>query len=108
MNAHVDRKARQIAREEYEKIREEIFRDCAADIVAQCLANVLWTMNTSFGWGEKRLRALVEALHETDELQCCPSALHHRFSGLDCEEKIKESFGIDIRREFPAKVEVKA
>ena len=64
-------------------------------------------MNTSCGWGEKRLKAFVEALHDTDELQSNPSPLHRRFSGLECEEIIKDKFGVDIRKEFPPKVEVK-
>lgn len=107
MKAHTDSRSRRIAREEYENVREEIFRQCADDILAQTLINVFWTLNRSYGWGKKRLADFVEALHDTTELQCKPSRMHHRFSALDCEKELKEKYGIDVREEFKAIVEVK-
>ena len=88
-------------------MREEIFREVAPDITAQNIAFMLWTMYTRFGWGEKRIRRLIEAFHDTEDLMENPSRLHHRFSPLECEEILKEKFGIDVRAEFPPKVEVK-
>lgn len=107
MNANSKKWSKKIEGERREARREERYRDIAPDVMVQCLANVLWTMNRSYGWGRKRLRGLIEALHETDRLQCEPSKLHSRFDGLDCEEEIKERFGIDLRGEFPVKIEVK-
>lgn len=106
MRAHTDRRSREIAREEYDKIKEEIFRSCADDIMSQTLANVLWTLSTAYGWKRKRLRKFVEWLHDTHDLQMHPSKMHHRFSALNCEKELKEKYGIDIRKEFPAVVEV--
>lgn len=36
-----------------------------------------------------------------------PSPLHHRFDGLDCEQIIKDKYGIDLAKELPPQVEVK-
>lgn len=94
--------------EEMDRQYEELYRRAAADLNAQNLGVVFWTLAKSFGWGEKRLKALVEALHDTDDLMEHPSRLHHRFSPLDCEKELKEKYGIDLREEFPARVEVKA
>lgn len=107
MKANIDAKSRRIAREEYEKMREKYFRELAPDITAQNIAFMLWTMHTRFGWGAKRIRRLIEAFHDTEDLMENPSRLHHRFSPLECEEILKEKYGVDIRKEFPPKVEVK-
>ena len=93
--------------DEFERQHDEMFAQMAPKIMAQTLATVLWTMHTRYGWGKRRLRGLVEALHDTDELMDNPSPLHHRFDPLDCERQIQEQFGIDLRREFEAKVEVR-
>lgn len=89
-----------------EEYREMVFREVAPDISVQAYACVIWTLKTRFGWGEKRIKQLVEALHDTDELMENPSRLHHRFDPLDCEREIKEKFGVDLRKEFPVRVEV--
>ena len=86
---------------------EEIFRKAANDVFIQNLAVMLWTMETRFGWKGKRLRDLTDALHDTDDMMCNPSKIHHRFSPLDCEKHLKEKYGIDLRSEFKVKVEVK-
>lgn len=101
------RKVREVVAEEFDKQYYELYCNAAADISAQAYACVMWTLKTRFGWGEKRIKQLVEALHDTDELMEHPSRLHHRFDPLDCEREIKEKFGVDLRKEFPPRVEVK-
>ena len=92
--------------EEMERQEPEIFKKHAAELIPQTFAVVLWTMAVSYGWKKKRLRKLVEALHDTDYLMENPSRLHHRFGPLELEREIKEKYGIDLRTEFPIKVEV--
>lgn len=103
--AHRD--IRKAVAEEFDAQYYELYCKAAADICAQNTATFLWTMMTRFGYGEKRLRQLVEALHDTEDLMENPSRMHHRFSPLECEEILKEKFGIDVREEFPPKVEAK-
>lgn len=107
MKAHTDTRSRRIAREEYENVREEIFRSCANDIMVQTLSTVIWTLMTAQDWDGEKVKKFVEQLHDTDELMDNPSKLHHKFSGLECEQIIKEKCGVDLRAEFPARVEVK-
>lgn len=93
--------AEEIAKQEF-----DIFRRHAELLVPQVYAIVLWTLDKNEGWKEKRLRRFVENLHETDYLMDHPSRLHHRFDPLDCEREIKEKYGIDLRKEFPIRVEI--
>ena len=90
-----------------EEYKEQVFREVAPDIAAQTTANIIWTLWKMEGYGEKRIKRLIEHLHDLENLQENPSRLHHRFDPLDCEREIKEKFGIDLRAEFPPKVEVK-
>lgn len=92
---------------ELERQRAVVYRQAAEDLMPQALAFFLWTMQLNYGWGEKRLRKLVDDLHETDHLMNSPSPMHHRFNSLDCEEMLKDKYGIDIRAEFPIVVEDK-
>ena len=97
---------KRLTRKEFEEYRYEVYVQAANDLIPQCMATFLWTMVKYHGWGEKRLRKLVDDWHDVDSLMENPSRLHSRFSPLDCEKEIKERFGIDIRAEFPIKVEV--
>lgn len=97
---------REVAKE-LERQRAVVYRQAAEDLMPQALAFFLWTMQLNYGWGEKRLRKLVDDLHETDHLMNSPSPMHHRFNSLDCEEMLKDKYGIDIRAEFPIVVEDK-
>ena len=100
----------QIKREvaaEMERQHKQLFVQAAEELIPQALAFFLWTMQLNYGWGEKRLRKLVDDLHETDHLMNSPSPMHHRFNSLDCEEMLKDKYGIDIRAEFPIVVEDK-
>lgn len=90
---------------EIENQEPELFIKHANDLIPQAFAVFLWTMALNYGWGEKRLKKLVEDLHETDYLMEHPSRLHHRFDPIDCEREIKEKYGIDIRAEFKVRVE---
>lgn len=97
---------REVAKE-VDRQRAEIFREAAADLIPQAMAVFLWTMAINYGWGKKRLLKLVENLHETDYLMENPSILHHRFDPLDLEKVVKEKYCIDVRAEFPVRIEQK-
>ena len=96
--------ARRIYYADYEKI----YRECADDIMQQCLITVFWTLTTNCGWGAGRLRKFADALHDVQDLMNNPSPLHHKFSALELEQIIKEKYNIDVRAEFKAQVETKS
>ena len=97
---------REVSRES-ENVQEKIFRQAVDDMYVQLIATVFWTMATRYGWGKVRLRGLLETLKDTKDLMDKPSPLHHRFDGLDCEQIIKDKYGIDLAKELPPQVEVK-
>lgn len=102
-----EKDVKKAARQEYEEVREEIFKECADDIMAQALCTVFYTLMTAYGWRKQRLRNFADALHATNDLMCNPSRLHHRFSPLDIEQMLKDKYRLDIRKEFQANVEIK-
>lgn len=95
------------ARNEFDKFHEDVFRECADDIMVQCMITMFWTLATNFEFGKKRLHKLIDALHDTEQLMNNPSPLHHKFSALDLDNVLKDKYGIDIAREFKATIEVK-
>ena len=86
---------------------EKTYRECADDIMQQCLITVFWTLATNFDYDTERLRKLADALHDVQDLMNNPSPLHHKFSALELEQIIKEKYNIDVRAEFKAQVETK-
>ena len=106
MKARTDSKIRRTCREEYEQYREEIFKECAHDIMTQALCVVYYTLIQK-GWREKRLKDFTAEIKATNDLMCNPSKLHHRFNPIDIEKMIKEKYGIDLRKEFEPTIEVK-
>lgn len=106
MKARTDRKIRQTCRQEYENLREEIFRECAHDVMTQALCVVYYTLIQK-GWREKRLKDFTAEIKATNDLMCNPSKLHHRFNPIDIEEMLKSKYGIDLREEFKPTIEVK-
>lgn len=109
MKAHnrLTNRQKQEANKAMSEYREQIFTECANDITAQLLGTVFWTLATNLNWGTGRLRKFADLLHETKDLMDNPSLLHHKFSGLECLEIIKEKYGIDLAAEFSAEIEVK-
>ena len=71
---------RQEVAKELERQRAVVYRQAAEDLMPQALAFFLWTMQLNYGWGEKRLRKLVDDLHETDHPMNCPSPTFGRSS----------------------------
>lgn len=89
------------------ELQEKIFREAAEEVTVQAISTFLWTMSTRFGWKGKRLSDLVEALHDTRDMMQSPTAMNHRFDPLDCEKQLLKDYGIDVRAEFKAEVEVR-
>ena len=102
MKAHnrLTNKQKQEANKAISEYREQIFVQCANDITAQLLGTVFWTLAINLNWGAGRLRKFADLLHETKDLMDNPSHLHHKFSGLECLEIIKEK----IRHRFSRRI----
>lgn len=88
-------------------IRLDIYKAVVQDISVQTLATVLKTLETCYGWKEQRLKQFIQHLHDTEDLMVNPSPLHHRFTHLDNERYMRETYNINLEKEFPAHVETK-
>lgn len=87
---------------EAETIKKEVYKEAVQDITVQTLATVLYCLETCYDWKEQRLKKFVQYLHDTEDLMVNPSPLHHRFSHLDNKQRMKDLYGIDLEKEFPA------
>lgn len=85
--------ARREVNREIDDAMPQLFQKHAEMLIPQVTATFLWTMATRYGWGEKRLRQLAEAIHDTEYLMENPSRLHHRFDPIDLINVIKKNTG---------------
>ena len=99
--------ARKIAQEETEKKYDEIFAECAADVMHQTLANVLLCLERSYGFGEIRLKRFIKDLQGWNDVMNNPTALTGSWTTIDNIEYFKSKYGIDLRKEFEAEIQEK-
>ena len=102
-------KARQILNKQaQEDYYERVFRDCAQDVMTQTLGCVFWTMAVQFGWRKRRLRKLVDALHDTDLMMCKKNPLTGKcISPVELAKQVRDDYGIDLAKEFPVKIDLR-
>lgn len=96
--------AHKIAKEETEKRYQEIFSECAADVMQQTLANVLLCLERECGFGEIRLKRFVKALQSWCDVMNSPTEITGTWTTNDNIEYFKERYGIDLRKEFQAEI----
>ena len=79
------------------------FEACAAEVRAdtaqQLTAIIFYTLAVNYGWGERRLRRLMDAITGTaddmDGVGFVPA-----FNAVDCMTFVKDRFGIDLKQEI--------
>lgn len=80
----------------------------AEDIMHQVLANVLYTLSRSFGFGKKRMRLFVDAVKDTDLMMRTAKRFDGtpvKWNAKDNVEYIKNAYDIDLEKEFRIEVE---
>lgn len=97
-------KARAIAKEEVTKQYQQIFADCAADVMHQTIATFLLYFERDLGYGKKRLKDIVEGVKGWCDIMDNPSELAGGWSTVDNIEYFKKKYGIDLREEFKAEI----
>lgn len=97
-------KARVIAQEEVTKFYEDIFRECAADVMHQTIATFLLYLERDKGYGKKRLKDAVEAIKGWCDIMDNPGEGARGWSTVDNIEYFKKKYGIDLREEFKAEI----
>lgn len=88
-----------ITQEAYEEaVKAEVRRlydRIGFDIAAQLFSVVLFSLETNYGWKRERLKAFVDNLHSTAELDIFGKSI----STEQLIEHIKDRYGIDLRDE---------
>ena len=85
---------------EFAKQHYNLYQETVQDITVQILANVLSTLELWYGWKKDRLRKFIDTLHSEED-----DMLRLKVTTLDNVQKVKERYGIDLYKEFPAHVE---
>jgi hypothetical protein len=62
------------------------------------MANVLVTLEKSYGFKEKRLKRILEDVEDMTQLMEKPTRLTHRFTSKDNIRYLFEKFGIDLKK----------
>ena len=90
---------RQKVQEEYQKYKDEVYRQVLEDVIPQVLGVVLLTLNSHFGFGEKRLRRVIAGMKAYFKLMDGVEILNRKLTPLDCLEYLKDKYGIDLDEE---------
>lgn len=93
-----------IAQKEVSAKYDEIFADCAADVMQQTLANVLLCLERDYNFGKKRLSDFVKALQGWCDIMDSPTELTKGWTTNDNIKYFREKYGIDLKKEFSAEV----
>ena len=81
---------RQRVEEEYQKKKDQIYESVIQDVLPQFMSVCMVELNKEFGFGEKRLRSVLDGV----------GILNHQYSTLDCLTYLKEKYGIDLDKEL--------
>ena len=91
---------RQRVEEEYQKKKDQIYESVIQDVLPQFMSVCMVELNKEFGFGEKRLRAVLDGVKDHFKLMDGVGILNHQYSTLDCLTYLKEKYGIDLDKEL--------
>ena len=97
--------AKQIAAEEIQRYKDELFAQNASEILQQVMAGVLITLEKCYGWKGKRLKDFCDAMKMYLDIMQNPDYLYEKWDNMDNIEYIKSEYGIDLREMFRAEVQ---
>ena len=86
---------RQRVEEEYQKKKDQIYESVIQDVLPQFMSVCMVELNKEFGFGEKRLRSVLDGVKDHFKLMDGVGILNHQYSTLDCLTYLKEKYGID-------------
>lgn len=96
--------AHRIAKQEVNAMYNEVFADCAADVMQQTLATVMLCLERDYGWKKQRLDGFVHNLQSWCDIMQKSTEITKAWSTTDNIEYFKKKYLIDLREEFKAEV----
>ena len=91
---------RQRVEEEYQKKKDQIYESVIQDVLPQFMSVCMVELNKEFGFGEKRLRSVLDGVKDHFKLMDGVGIMNHQYSTLDCLTYLKEKYGIDLDEEL--------
>lgn len=91
---------RQRVEEEYQKKKDQIYESVIQDVLPQFMSVCMVELNKEFGFGEKRLRSVLDGVKDHFKLMDGVGILNHQYSTLDCLTYLQEKYGIDLDKEL--------
>lgn len=91
---------RQRVEEEYQKKKDQIYESVIQDVLPQFMSVCMIELNKEFGFGEKRLRSVLDGVKAHFKLMDGVGILNHQYSTLVCLTYLKEKYGIDLDKEL--------
>ena len=70
------------------------------NVLPQFMSVCMVELNKEFGFGEKRLRSVLDGVKDHFKLMDGVGILNHQYSTLDCLTYLKEKYGIDLDEEL--------
>ena len=77
-----------------ERERTKLYQEMFKDLGSQCVAMMLYTLDTRYGWKTKRLTELTEAFTDTSKM-LDTLTFRDKADAIDCREWAKKTHGID-------------
>ena len=77
-----------------ERERQAMYQEMFKDLGSQCVAMMLYTLDTRYGWKTKRLTELTEAFTDTSKM-LDTLTFRDKADAIDCREWAKKTHGID-------------
>jgi hypothetical protein len=96
--------AHKIAKQEVTAMYDQVFAECAEDVMQQTLANVLLCLERDYDWRKQRLENFVKNLQGWCDIMQHDTDITKAWSTNDNIEYFKDKYGIDLREEFKAEV----
>lgn len=93
--SELDKRSREIAREEVKKMRDEIYAYCERDCSYQAIATCLWVLHRHFGFGKTRLQRLKNLIEDEYRLMEL-GILGKDYSPRDLQKWLKDEMKIDL------------
>ena len=76
----------------------------AENFTIQTVANILYILEKQFGFGKKRLNAVVDGIDSLNSLQN-KGVLGESFDNLDLVQHFKDKYNIDLSKRLTVKLE---
>ena len=95
---------RKMVRQEVALQYDEIYKECANNIMHQTIAGVLLCLERTHGFKEKRLKSFLKDLQNWLDVMNNPTDLNKGWNQNDNIIYFKETYGIDLTELFSAKI----